>query len=301
MFDHYWHGHTKTHLPAALTHGGAIFLLSSGLLYTTTRLRLMRDHVTPTVWSRTCNMCNNIRNILSAIKKDFDMTRLFLSMFVVLHVASLHADQPPKHLAAAESLVEHLRLRNTSYDHGDPRVTWDGVCQSHADCSGFIDALLMHSYGYTSDDFKRWFDWHRPRRAEILRRDRRGTRFSPDSAAGDVQPGDLLAVKYFKQSDNTGHVMLAAARPRHIVSSRPIVSGTEQWELTIIDRLALRPWDDGYAPSSRARRQRPRWTGPRHSSHLRHEARPDCRILLERGQEFEIRRRRLMKNWSSVG
>jgi hypothetical protein len=152
-----------------------------------------------------------------------------------LYAPVLHAAQPPKHLAAAESLVEHLRLQNTSYGHGEPQVAWDGVCTSHADCSGFIDALLMHSYAYSSDDFKRWFDSHRPsaRRYYDAIVAERG--FHRIRQLGDVQPGDILAVKYFNGSENTGHVMLAANRPQRIVSTGPTVTGTDQWQLTIID------------------------------------------------------------------
>jgi hypothetical protein len=146
-----------------------------------------------------------------------------------------YAAEPPAHLAVAIDLVNHLSLQNTSYGHGEPQITWQGECKSHADCSGFVDALLMHSYGYSRDDFKRWFDSHRPsaRRYHDAIVKQRGFRRIQHVAA--VQPGDILAVKYFKRSDNTGHVMLVAGRPRRIASTRPVVTGTDQWEVSIID------------------------------------------------------------------
>jgi hypothetical protein len=74
------------------------------------------------------------------------------------------ADEPraPRHLADAEELVRNLELKHTNYEHGQPEIKWTGTRESHADCSGFLDELLMHSYGYDAQQFKRWFDSHRP-------------------------------------------------------------------------------------------------------------------------------------------
>ncbi len=43
---------------------------------------------------------------------------------------------------------------HTNYEHGEGRVVWAGTRKSHTDCGGFLDALLMHSYGYDRDQFK---------------------------------------------------------------------------------------------------------------------------------------------------
>src|SRR5262249_1156110 len=51
----------------------------------------------------------------------------------------------------------------------------------------------------------------------------------------NLKPGDIIAIKYPPGEENTGHVMLAAsvAKPRE--SSKPIIPGTKQWEVTVID------------------------------------------------------------------
>jgi hypothetical protein len=159
----------------------------------------------------------------------------FILVVALLTGATCPAAEPPTHLAVAIDLVQHLSLQNTSYGHGEPQVTWQGKCQSHADCSGFVDALLMHCYGYSPNDFKRWFDSHRPsaRRYHDAIVKQRG--FRRIQHVAEVRPGDILAVKYFKRSDNTGHVMLVAGRPRRIASSRPVVTGADQWEVPVID------------------------------------------------------------------
>ena len=94
------------------------------------------------------------------------MKKTFLFVWVhVLAVAACAASAPitpPKHLADAKALVLHLSLENTSYGHGRGQVQWEPACISHTDCSGFVDALLMHSYGHSREDFKRWFGSSRP-------------------------------------------------------------------------------------------------------------------------------------------
>jgi len=141
----------------------------------------------------------------------------------------------PKHLQAAIDQVQHLSLENTSYHHGEGRVQWEGTRLSQTDCSGFIYALLIRSYGYSRDDFKRWFDSHRPTAARyhdaiVVQK---GFVAIPDIR--NVRPGDILAVKYLHRKDNTGHVMLAVDAPRPMAAKKPLVDGTQQWQVTVID------------------------------------------------------------------
>ena len=68
----------------------------------------------------------------------------------------------PQHLTDARELVRRLDLAHTSYEHGAGTVTFSGTRESHTDCSGFIDALLKHSYGYDEAQFKKWFGARRP-------------------------------------------------------------------------------------------------------------------------------------------
>jgi hypothetical protein len=174
--------------------------------------------------------------------------RILVAMFVLTlavpawaqRVAPLSSAMPPaagapKHLAVAQALVANLDLANTSYHHGEPQVSFTAPCQSHADCSGFIDSLLQSTYGYTPQDYKKWFDSHRPtaKRYHDAIVDQSG--FTQVQHVQDMLPGDLLAVKYLSRSDNTGHIMLAADRPIRISPKAPLVSGTQQWTVQVID------------------------------------------------------------------
>ena len=143
--------------------------------------------------------------------------------------------QRPKHLMEAQKLVNHLRLENTSYQHGDPKVVWDGTCELHTDCSGFVDTLLSRCYGYDPDAYKRWFDSHRPTARRYHDAIVANHGFTHINHVSEIRPGDFLAIKYLTQKENTGHIMLAAEPPQRINAKKPFIEGTDQWEIKIID------------------------------------------------------------------
>ena len=119
-------------------------------------------------------------------------------------------------------------------------MEWKGNGQatkyaSHADCSGFVDSLFTHTYGYTKEDYKNWFGKNRPTAAAYHDTIVAEKGFARIERVQDLHPGDLIAVKYLKRKDNTGHVMLADGKPQRMEAKHPIVAGTEQWEVKIID------------------------------------------------------------------
>jgi hypothetical protein len=147
------------------------------------------------------------------------------------------ADTPPspRHLAGAVDLVRHLEVRHTGYEHGKGHIQWTGTRESHTDCSGFLDHLLMHSYGYTQESFKKWLGSRRPTAARYHDGIVAQNGFEEVKRVADIRPGDILTVKYNSRRDNTGHVMLVAAVPVRIKAHKPFMSGTEQWEVAVID------------------------------------------------------------------
>lgn len=63
------------------------------------------------------------------------------------------------HLDWAKTLVSELRPEDTSYEHKRGYVRWKGesgarAYESHTDCSGFLTALLEHSYGFDQGHLK---------------------------------------------------------------------------------------------------------------------------------------------------
>ena len=164
------------------------------------------------------------------------LTSLFLLTALCVTSFRIGAQEAiPKHLMAARNLVEHLDLSKTNYEHGQGNIVWTGTVESHTDCSGFIDHLLMHVYGYDKDAFKRWFDSRRPTAARYHDAIIEQKGFTQLQSVKDLRPGDFVAIKYLTRTDNTGHIMLVAEPPEHIAAKKPIIDDTEQWAVTVID------------------------------------------------------------------
>jgi hypothetical protein len=143
-------------------------------------------------------------------------------------------DAQPQHLADAVALVSRIDLRNTTYNHGEPWVNWEAP-ESYADCSGFMDELLKHSYGYTRDDLKKWFGSHRPTARRYHDAIAAGNGFTQIQELNRARPGDFIAVKYLKRADNTGHVMIIAAPPTPAGGQNSIAPQFDQWQVPVID------------------------------------------------------------------
>jgi hypothetical protein len=147
------------------------------------------------------------------------------------------------HLAAARDLVAHVDLANTNYEHGQGTVTWTGTPSSHTDCSGLVDHLLMHTYGYTPDDFKRWFDSHRPSAKRYYDAIAEQKGFVHLARVTDLRPGDFIAIKYLTRTDDTGHIMVVDQAPTRGPATRGD-SHREAWLVTVIDSA-----ESGHGPT----------------------------------------------------
>jgi hypothetical protein len=145
------------------------------------------------------------------------------------------------HLDWARVLVRELRSENTSYQHKRGVVIWKGEngadeYEIRTDCSGFLNALLEHAYGFTPEDFERWLGKRRPLAVEYFEAIRQQRNFLQIASEGDLRPGDVIAIRYPPgTNDNTGHIMLIESVPVRHRTSKPEVEGTEQWEVSVID------------------------------------------------------------------
>jgi hypothetical protein len=172
------------------------------------------------------------------------MRSVFATLLAALAIAgpsALLAATPAggDHLSAARDIVSRIDLSRTSYEHGQGTVDWGGTPSSYTDCSGFVDHLLMHSYGYTPDDFKRWFDSHRPSAKRYYQAIEEQTGFRHLERITDLRPGDFIAVKYLTRTDETGHIMLVDQVPQRAPAneSRAKYGGQpgEAWLVQVID------------------------------------------------------------------
>jgi hypothetical protein len=162
----------------------------------------------------------------------------FLS-FICL--TSMTTAQPQMgHLDWAKLLVRELRPDDTSYQHKGGYVKWKGQdgaegYESHTDCSGFLNALFTKAYGFTPAQFERWLGKRRPLAIDYHDAIERQNGFAQISRLGTVKPGDIIAIKYPPDSENSGHILLVADFPTRRRPTRPEVDGTDQWEVSVID------------------------------------------------------------------
>ncbi|MEB3238789.1 MAG: hypothetical protein VKM68_01100 [Cyanobacteriota bacterium] len=152
-------------------------------------------------------------------------------MMILLALTVAPAPAPasmPLHLVWAERLLADLRPADNRYAGPPPRLTWRGVdgadrTSNSSDCSGFVTALLRRAYHLGPADLRRWLGSASPTAARYHEAISRADGFRPIERADAVEPGDLLAIRYQRsplEGMATGHLMLAAERPRPLGAGR---------------------------------------------------------------------------------
>jgi hypothetical protein len=121
-------------------------------------------------------------------------------------------------------------------------VRWTGVngatsyfCRT--DCSGLITQLLKQTYGYSDSYFQTWTGLKNPYAVTYYNEIKAKDHFSQISTVTNIQQGDIIAIKYPTSASNTGHTMLVAAAPTlRSTATAPLITGTRQYEVSVIDQ-----------------------------------------------------------------
>lgn len=146
-------------------------------------------------------------------------------------------------LGWANLLVDNTLPGNTSYTNTDI-VTWAGqhgatIYQSFTDCSGLLTALLRQTYDLTDNEFKSWLGTKDPRASTYYSATINERGFNRITNINNVQSGDVISAYYLENITDTtkpsGHVMLVGSSPVLTTSKSPLVSGTQQWLVEVID------------------------------------------------------------------
>jgi hypothetical protein len=171
----------------------------------------------------------------------------FLAAAVGAHAQGPDSGAVPRHLAVARELVANTPAEENHYVLGAQQVTFPGDLFSRgysvrADCSGFLLAIFERA------------DYRTRSQMQFLPTGKSRTRpaaedfvYSIESARGfrriqkleDIRPGDLIAHALIEREvGTTGHVFLVDSVPRPIAPRRPLVEGTRQFEIAVIDSNA---------------------------------------------------------------
>lgn len=172
------------------------------------------------------------------MKKITGCARVAVAVCCLTAAAAAAASE---HVVWAETLVDNIVPASNEYVSDPTYLSWAGVngalsYENRSQCASFLTALLKQAYGWTNSYFSQWFGSISPTAAGYHEAIEAGNGFSLVTNVHDVQPGDILAVKYLEPGAAvTGHVMIADDFARVRAGTKPIVSGTLQYELAVID------------------------------------------------------------------
>ena len=173
---------------------------------------------------------------------------LFIAVAFSLVSCSASAEEDvPKHLQAARDLLTTLSPEYNIYTNYPRWVRWKGDiltphAEAHTDCTGFVGSVLeragcsirrsplISNARNTLPTIDDYFDSISHQKG-----------FKRIDIITDILPGDIIVVKYNIGNSGVrktypGHVMLADAVPvSRVKDTKPIIEGTKQWEITILD------------------------------------------------------------------
>lgn len=145
-----------------------------------------------------------------------------------------------EHLYWADLVATNVAPQNNTYNSNPSYVHWSGVggysmYENRSKCSSFVTNVLMQSYGWTSTDFKTWMSSTSPTADKYYAAIQQQNGFSIIGSVNNILPGDIIAIKYPSGSAVSGHMMVAKTAASLRASSAPIIGGTYQYEIRVID------------------------------------------------------------------
>lgn len=175
------------------------------------------------------------------------LTSLLLT--VALLPSEGRAADPVTHLDWARLLVKTITPDQNDYESNPTEVGWkgyDGNTQSYnrSRCSSFFTSLLVQAY---DEDLSGWLGCTSPIANTYHDAIEDEDGFIRIKKVTDLQVGDVLALAYLdagctqvtcgsvETCTNSGHVMLVSSVPSVRTASAPVVTGTTQYELKVID------------------------------------------------------------------
>lgn len=155
--------------------------------------------------------------------------------------ATVTANQTPYYWS--DRMIANVTPENNIYTTTNSldSVRWAGVngassyfCRT--DCSGLITQLLKQTYGYSDSYFQTWTGLKNPYAVTYYNEIKAKDHFSQIANVTGILQGDIIAIKYPTSASNTGHTMLVAAPATLRTATAPLITGTKQYEVSVIDQ-----------------------------------------------------------------
>jgi hypothetical protein len=172
---------------------------------------------------------------------------IIIAALAFLSFSASADERVPKHLQFAREHVATLSPEYNIYSNYPRWVRWKGDLftphsEAHTDCTGFVGSVLerascsiskqqfISTSRNTLSTINDYFDFISQQKD-----------FKRIDVITDIRPGDIIVVKYNignsgRRKNYSGHVMLVDLVPiPRSQDTTPIVKGTTQWEVTILD------------------------------------------------------------------
>lgn len=171
-----------------------------------------------------------------------------LLLFANICLASDSDTSIPKHLELARELVATVKPENNKYVlRGPDGVRWKGDLLTsentvNAHCTGFVGAVLERAKSQTVKEVESKTYWKKYLRVDnYYEAVTKGYGFTQIAKLGDAKPGDVFLFRCndpcgnSQTNDVQGHITIIDVTPTQKKPTPPIIDGTLQWVVTIID------------------------------------------------------------------
>ena len=146
----------------------------------------------------------------------------------------------PPHVVWAELAVDTIDPDENEYANTPSFIEWAGdngatQTKNRSVCATFLTMLLTRSYNLTDPELSAWMGSTSPNAGLYHDAILAENGFQTIVIAPEIEIGDILAIKYPDGSASTGHVMVVTSPPVERAPTAPLVPGTTQYEVSIID------------------------------------------------------------------
>jgi hypothetical protein len=172
--------------------------------------------------------------------RPFLQTLALVGASLWLTLSAVPASASPAHVLWAEEIALNVTPENNEYGSNPTFLTWPGVQNvtiytNRTKCASFVTHVLKQAYGWNNTDVHTRFDSSTPDAATYHDAIQAGKYFLEIQHVKDIQVGDIIAIKYPPNPDATGHVMIASNTPVQRRVTKPVVAGTTQYAIEVID------------------------------------------------------------------
>ncbi|WP_437587117.1 hypothetical protein [Sorangium sp. So ce1000] len=136
--------------------------------------------------------------------------------------------------------MDNVSSENNEYNSTPSFISWTGVAgarryANRTQCATFLTELLKRGYGFTDASLDDWLGSRSPSAAAYYDAIVAENGFERIHDIKDARAADIIAIRYPAGESSTGHVAILRRTPRVKLPVSPLVAGTFQFEVSVVD------------------------------------------------------------------